>query len=805
MKKSENPLSVYKGAFSCIEQKLVRYPVVGFDSEDNSKGIVTLYGFYSARGGFATKYHTEALDYIYSYKEPTIFVAHNLEYDFVNFFKHDNYDLIDTMAYSGSRLLQFTVKGLPHKFIDSSSFFRGPLAALGKFMGLEKLEGDSQSVEYVIRDAQIPYQFITEFQDGLIDEEGVNLGVTIGQMAMDIYRRKYMTKKRQITYNSPNCLKAFYGGRVELFYLGILDGVTVTDINSCYPDVMRNCDYPETANIMPSTIGTHEFGIGKFTVTVPDDMLYPILPYKDEKSGRLFFPTGTFTGYWTYAEIRYAQSLGVIILDESEGEGTNSVCRPFVSFVDDYFEKKKQAKARGDKANELRYKLWLNNLFGKWVQHHGGDIMSREKIPLHKLEKHINHPEFKTKKIGPFYFYHIPKDEPPKTANYLWGVYVTSYGRIKLHKGIMSVHKAGYQPVYCDTDSVMYTGPKELTESPLPISKNLGDWDVEKFDVGIFRQAKTYILYDREGDVIYPVKVACKGVPTAYAHEFLINAMATFQKPMRLKEGLIRTFSEVNEGMDAEFLKDLGANVWNDVTKEMQSVYIKRKLQEGKLQGLTYPQNVNDLDSLVVGAITGEAMDYHKETAHLNLVDNLSKKKFKQSPIAPNYFEALPAYRVTMLKGTSERPYHLDLIHLVDIPPKSHWFRGTVVGFHKYIRRTKMEVSNYDPKVKGKFFIEISVYEYKGSQPPQNFNVEISAKIITQGFLGQKDLLNKPLAIYLESYYNGSGYPNLVIKILDREIKTDFEPEDSDDENELSETDKEKILNFKLEDIICQN
>ena len=86
----ENPLKQFIGCFRTVERKLREQPVIGFDTEDNSKGVVTLYGFYGDAGGWATRQYKEAIDYIYNIDQPTTFCAHNLEYDIVNFFKHDN-------------------------------------------------------------------------------------------------------------------------------------------------------------------------------------------------------------------------------------------------------------------------------------------------------------------------------------------------------------------------------------------------------------------------------------------------------------------------------------------------------------------------------------------------------------------------------------------------------------------------------------------------------------------------------------------------------------------------------------------
>ncbi len=81
----ENPLRKYCGKFSQIESKLKEWPIIGMDTEDNSKGTVTLFGFFGANGPYVTRFYKKAISYIYGIEEATYFVAHNLEYDVVNF------------------------------------------------------------------------------------------------------------------------------------------------------------------------------------------------------------------------------------------------------------------------------------------------------------------------------------------------------------------------------------------------------------------------------------------------------------------------------------------------------------------------------------------------------------------------------------------------------------------------------------------------------------------------------------------------------------------------------------------------
>lgn len=762
MKKEENPLKKYYGKFTRTEKKLKQLPIIGFDSEDDGKGTVTLFCFFGDAGPMVTRFHKKAIDYIYSIETPTIFVAHNLEYDVVNLFKHDNYNQIEDMVYTGTRLLKMTLKGCPHTFVDSGAFFQGTVKALGKFVGKEKLEGNSQDEAYVTRDAEIPYLFLKGFQERLVTQEGVNLGMTIGQMSIEIYRRSYMLSKIQFTYNSPNCFKAYYGGRVEAFYLGTLESKChVSDIRSCYPDVMRNELYPDTGTIVPSTIKTHKYGIGKFKMYVPESTFLPVLPHKESRSGRLFFPVGTFTGWWSYHEVRYAIECGAEIIEEYEGEGTNAGVAPFIDYIDYFYEKRLLAKAKGDQFDILLYKLFMNNLYGKFFQWRGGNKMTRDPIPVYKLEKYFEHPDFETKKVGPFYWYHLPKEEKPKHSNFMWGLYITSYARIKLHKALATVKKRGYTPVYCDTDSIMYTNleNKELPDPGLTISKKLGDWDKETFDLAIFRQAKAYILYkqDKETKQYIPDKWACKGVPTHYAHEFIIEAIARFEKPRRLKESLMRQNAEVNKNKPKDFIDELGANVWKDVSKEMRSIYIKRK---GK-KGITTPQNAKDLKELVKNSVALEKLDYLEEVKEFDLAKPEKPAPFIHPEISEDYFNEEPARDYKIPDIFPDKPFRLTFENMAGLKKDDIWFKGIPLRYIRQEKAMKIPVEEIPRgKTDKKYFTQILITEMRGEKMPENFIAEINSKII-DGFFDVKDFNKKPLAILLLENYVEKEYPKI--------------------------------------------
>jgi hypothetical protein len=618
------------------KKKITTFKLVAFDSEDDSQGNVSIFDFYDgeehytyARAHYKTDddYFTEIIKFIYGYSpnKKCIFFAHNLEYDINNLMRHFNWCYIDDMLYT-ARLISCSLKECQHDFWDSFNFFPASLAKIATIVGMKK--GDylearqslAQDIEYCQDDTEILWNFVDQFQDQINTDFQTKIYPTVGKMSMEVFRNRFLLGDMDAC-STQMCLDSYYGGRVEVYTKGLIDGeVDASDINSAYPHVMQ-FEYPDTSTLVKSKLATHEYGVGKFTIFVPDSCYVPPLPHKD-KDGRLWFPKGELTGTWTYAEVRNAVEYGCTIIKETEGVGTNVGRYFFKDYISHFYGKRLDAKADKNEFLDLFYKLFMNNLYGKFCQH--TDRITFTTSAKDELE------EFLDKTLGPFFIYKEPCIEPPDTSNYLWGTYVTSYARIYLHNSLADLDRLGHQLVYCDTDSIFYR-KKKGAEVPFDISKKLGDWDEEKFTHGHFYNPKGYILYKFPeyfetirwktaevywgGDLQTPtttheaenyvegydtknekwvrgiysgmkdgkhgiqfLKLASKGVPTKYGYEFLTTGVAEFKKPVKMRES---------------FIQNLTANYWEDTSKKMLTVYVKRKFDSKTNR--TWPVDVKDI------------------------------------------------------------------------------------------------------------------------------------------------------------------------------------------------------------------
>lgn len=711
----------FKGAFSSLDPKPYEYNIIGFDTEDNSAGDVISYAFYDdgLHTGKDKFYYTtnnqDALKFILEYPETSMFVAHNLEYDINNVFKGTDFKYIDEEIRT-PKMIKVTLLGSRNFFYNSNAYFFSSLKKMGDVIGLPKLKGEQQdrfNPNYVIRDAHIVYKYMSELQKNIIDNYGMRLRSTVGSLSMAVYRTHFMSGKKQQTYNNPELLKAYYGGRTEIFYKGIVKGpIRIPDLNSSYPNVMYRYRFPDTGTLTKSSIKTHEFGIGKFKVKVPVKTFVPVLPYKSPEN-KLFFPVGTFTGYWTYQEVREAVKQSAKILKEYDGVGTNRGVTPFKKFVGHFYGERQdykkiinidkdplcvlKAKMRSE---ELKY--ILNNLYGKFCQHKSSGILVRRPLTIGQIEQKIKG-EYNEKRIGPFYEYKAKEDAPAITANYMWGIYVTSYARLELHKHLLAVYNGGGTILYCDTDSIMYSGT--IPDNTLDIGTELGQVEYElgpdgsdTFGMALFRQSKGYLICNLTGKKknglaeLEIVKLACKGVPTDYAYDFILHNLAVFDKPMRQREYFISAGAK-----KSHLTRALGINVWDEVQKKMNLEYIKRSGDT-----ITSPVNVDDISALEENA-KGAVVQTYEQTVKQFGYSIIRKKPaqiFTKVKIPKGWNKKHAWEKKAEYDLSSKRMVLLKAIHFHNLPEDTVWFSG-------YIQKTV--------KLKYGTFIELRLTQFEGN------------------------------------------------------------------------------------------
>lgn len=351
---------------------------------------------------------------------------------------------------------------------------------------------------YCAADARVTRKFMEWFQ-----QEVANLGgemkMTAASTALDLFRRKYLREANlAIPQPSWECMieskHSYYGGRTECLVVGTTDDVWDNDVNSMYPSVMVEINYPYPSperfvkwKSPPHSCLEYE-GFSKVTVTVPY-MDIPPLPFKSDH--KLLFPYGTLSGIWTNIELRYALELGCQIKELEWSYFNRKTFNPFTNYVYDLFGKRleyncphycDEAKARGlpcwevgakckyALATEEVVKLFLNGLYGKFAQNFltqqqadalgidikkaGGTFKSFEDASEDEITfTASNYPEYLARG------YVINRALPKLKAfmNPILSSYTTAAARIKLHRYMLKSVDEGAKVLYYDTDSLYTT------------------------------------------------------------------------------------------------------------------------------------------------------------------------------------------------------------------------------------------------------------------------------------------------------------------------------------------------------------
>src|SRR5262245_39159328 len=334
-----------------------------FDTEDNSQELML-----SGRSGF-DKHVTQIcarsstgqsfynkgaigqfLDWLYK-SDCDTFIAHNLQYDLGNLFG-DSLDHLD-VTLVGGRLIK--ARWHDKVFLDSFNLWPMALKKVGKAFNLEKKDLDANSKDYVERDVEILFRaihFVVQFCD---EQKIERFPATLGSLALDLWQQ--ISNYEPVHDSLYISRESLYGGRVELFAKGGYGNFHYVDVNSLYPACMLE-DFP--ADMLPMSSIDDGLGVARVKVKVPDCYIAP-LPFRN-LYGRIFYPTGTFQGVWTFSELRKAQQLGAKVLKVFEAYGSKQTVKPYSSYVGLCWDKRQKAQSE---AENLFWKLLLNNLYGR--------------------------------------------------------------------------------------------------------------------------------------------------------------------------------------------------------------------------------------------------------------------------------------------------------------------------------------------------------------------------------------------------------------------------------------------------------
>jgi hypothetical protein len=291
---------------------------------------------------------------------------------------------------------------------------------------------------------------------------------------------------------------AFAGGRFEMMQAGHANHeIWNADIHSAYPAFATQL--PNLAR--GKWRKGKKYEEGKFAVyriryeSHPDPWkVYPLFRRLDD--GTVVWPCRVEGWYWAPEAALVADDTDATFLESWVFDEDNRTDRPF-AWLEEYYRRRNLLKGQGNAA-EYTFKLIINSVYGQLAQRAGWDRKSMRPPRSHQLE---------------------------------WAGYITSACRARVYAA--GTINAG-DLVSVDTDGIYTTRPVPLDN----VGNGLGQWEIERYDDGIFWQSGIYML--RKGDTW--VKSKTRGIPAgSYTAEDLLAALERGE-PLRLKKRVFITY-----------------------------------------------------------------------------------------------------------------------------------------------------------------------------------------------------------------------------------------------------------------------
>lgn len=498
---------------------------------------------------------------------------------------HDEFDYKIVPLQSAIQVLQVTARASKYRFtfLDSLRLLPMGLDKVAKTFGfkgkldhsLKKHEDHPSWVPYLEQDCRALYQAVSTFQKLVTDKLKGELGITAPSTAMLLFRRNFLGRGKTPAMvpqhrhfpkckskECGGCLHAFmrrgyYGGRVEVFRPKG-SGLSYFDVNSSYPRAMLE-SMPAGARVVrkgPEVKSQRDFdrldlgnvGFVECTVEIPRTCYLPPLPYREEKTGKLLFPVGRFSGVWSYEELkllRHPLVRGRIVSVVQSVWITRSTL--FFDFVKTLYPYRDKTSAQYDEGLALIAKLMMNSLYGKF-----GMIEERREIRLlrpgdampegatlpilfgdNNFEEDSGEEDLQSRVIYVDKVVRAPYIIPQISAH------ITALGRVRLWNFMAGILERKKKLYYCDTDSLLTDDHQIPSSSELGELKN--EFPGEKLRV-VAMGPKMYMLSKRKPflgehtkDCRDPKvckgcsrdKLAMKGIPKALRTK---ETMKTFQR-----------------------------------------------------------------------------------------------------------------------------------------------------------------------------------------------------------------------------------------------------------------------------------
>ncbi len=429
--------------------------------------------------------------------------------------------------------------------VDVQNYFREPLESIAKMVSIEPMSDlppDAKDDIWYMkceRDVAIIRESMLSLIEMVRNDELGNFAMTISGQAMAAFRRKFLGSDHRVYIH--DCLDAlameraaYYGGVAEPRFIGKIvkkadtqlfgnaaepggamrnGPVYVLDATAFYPSIMVEYNFPTFLNGINIGVSLDQLKeIMQRAAVVAEVQIETVggrYPVRFDQN--VIHATGTFWTTLAGPELARAVEEDKILRIGRVAEYSQE--RLFQDFVLYFWEKRKLAAECRNRPMELCVKLLMNSLYGKFAQKsHQWELDTETQAPYpvgyfySRNEATGERVEFRS--IG----WEVQRHQKPQESFDSFpaiSAYVTSYGRVKLHKWIAI---AGPRNVYyVDTDCLHTNaaGYQALVKAGEVSPGEMGKLKLAgKHETAIYRGPKNYRLDDK--DVIAGLQKSAK-------------------------------------------------------------------------------------------------------------------------------------------------------------------------------------------------------------------------------------------------------------------------------------------------------
>lgn len=397
--------------------------------------------------------------------------AHNGAFDLpvLNAFEvlpQNGYKLKSAVADAPPLILTWRKDKHTIKFVDTLNIWRMSLEKIGDQLGYPKLTMPKSKrltqewKQYCKQDVEILRQAVLNWFKFLIDYDLGGFAPTLASQSFNAYRHRFMDTPILIDNNTKALelsRNAYVGGRTECFKIGKFKGDFYhVDINSMYPFVMRDNEYPvklvsvyKRVSQKELTKWCKEFVCIADVLLETDDNCYPVI-----EDNRLIFPVGKIRCYLSTPELVHAIEHGHLRKINKVAVYEKAII--FNRFITELYDQRLRAKKENREVDVWLLKIFMNSLYGKFGQRgrhydiidHVDDLDIDVWVDVDIDTKEVKH----FRKFGGIL--QLFKDEGesrhsmPAIASH-----VTAYSRLLLHNLIQTAGKNN--TYYVDTDCLV--------------------------------------------------------------------------------------------------------------------------------------------------------------------------------------------------------------------------------------------------------------------------------------------------------------------------------------------------------------